>query len=54
MVLNVNHLIHKDYEIMVNHAPEIVSGLKLMFESTNAKKGFFGIKSKNTLAISNN
>lgn len=44
-------LLHKDYEIMVNHAPEIVEGMKLMFESTNAKKGYFGIKTKNTDAI---
>jgi Na+-translocating ferredoxin:NAD+ oxidoreductase RnfC subunit len=36
---------------MVNHAPDIVNGMKLMFESTNAKKGFFGIKSKNVEAI---
>ncbi|MFZ1289194.1 MAG: 4Fe-4S dicluster domain-containing protein [Melioribacteraceae bacterium] len=45
-------LLHKDYEIMLNYAPEIVSGMHLMFESTNAKKGYFGIKSKNTNAIS--
>ncbi|MBK8946560.1 MAG: 4Fe-4S dicluster domain-containing protein [Ignavibacteriae bacterium] len=45
-------LLHKDYEIMLNHAPEIVSGMKLMYESTNAKKGYFGIKSKNANAIS--
>ncbi|MBK7106772.1 MAG: 4Fe-4S dicluster domain-containing protein [Ignavibacteriae bacterium] len=45
-------LLHKDYEIMLNHAPEIVFGMKLMYESTNAKKGYFGIKSKNAAAIS--
>ncbi len=45
-------LLHKDFEIMVNHAPEIVGGMKLMYESTKAKKGYFGIKSKNALAIS--
>jgi cobalamin reductase len=45
-------LLHKDFEIMVNHAPEIVDGMKLMFESTNAKKGYFGVKSKNAEAIS--
>lgn len=45
-------LLHKDYEIMVHHAPEIVDGMKLMFESTEAKKGYFGIKSKNVAAIS--
>ncbi|MCB0747960.1 MAG: NADH dehydrogenase subunit, partial [Ignavibacteriae bacterium] len=45
-------LIHKDAELMENHAPEIVAGMKLMYESVNAKKGFFGIKSKNSKAIS--
>lgn len=45
-------LLHKDFEIMVHHAPEIVKGMELMYESTKAKKGFFGIKSKNAEAIS--
>ncbi|MCP5064500.1 MAG: NADH dehydrogenase subunit [Ignavibacteriae bacterium] len=45
-------LLHKDYEIMLNHAPEIVDGMKLMYKSTNAQKGYFGIKTKNALAIS--
>ena len=45
-------LLHKDYEIMVNHAPKIVEGMKLMYESTEAKKGYFGVKSKNAKAIS--
>jgi len=45
-------LLHKDYEIMLNHAPEIVEGMKLMYDSTKAEKGYFGIKSKNALAIS--
>lgn len=45
-------LLHKDYEIMVNYAPEIVDGMKLMFESTQAKKGYFGVKTKNADAIS--
>ena len=45
-------LLHKDYEIMVNHAPEIVEGMKLMYESTGASKGYFGVKSKNAKAIS--
>lgn len=43
-------LLHKDYEIMLNHAPEIVRGMSLMIEQTNARKGYFGIKSKNALA----
>jgi len=45
-------LLHKDYEIMVNHAQEIVDGMKLMFESVQAEKGYFGIKDKNAGAIS--
>ncbi|MEE9429553.1 MAG: 4Fe-4S dicluster domain-containing protein [Melioribacteraceae bacterium] len=45
-------LLHKDYEIMLNHAPEIVDGMKLMYNSTSATKGYFGIKTKNALAIS--
>ena len=45
-------LLHKDFEIMVNHAEEIVEGMKLMYQSTNAKIGYFGIKSKNSKAIS--
>ncbi len=44
-------LIHKDYEIMLHHAKEIVNGLELMMEKTGAKKGVFGIKSKNAAAI---
>jgi Na+-translocating ferredoxin:NAD+ oxidoreductase RnfC subunit len=44
-------LIHKDVEIMKNFPFEIVEGMKLMFESTQAKKGYFGIKEKNSDAI---
>ena len=44
-------LLHKDYEIMVNHSAEIVNGMELMIEATNAKKGLFGIKEKNAGAI---
>jgi Na+-translocating ferredoxin:NAD+ oxidoreductase RnfC subunit len=44
-------LIHKDYELMINFAPEILAGVKLMAEQTSAKKTFFGIKAKNSLAI---
>lgn len=44
-------LLHKDYEIMVNYAAEIVSGMEMMIEATNAKKGLFGIKEKNVGAI---
>ena len=44
-------LLHKDFEIMVNHAPKIVDGMKLMSESTQAEKGYFGVKTKNADAI---
>lgn len=44
-------LLHKDYELMVNHPEEIVRGMEMMIEATNAKKGIFGIKEKNTGAI---
>lgn len=45
-------LIHKDYELMLHFPKEIINGLELLIESTSAKKGFFGIKEKNTKAIS--
>lgn len=44
-------LIHKDVEIMKSFPHEIVEGMKLMLKSTKARKGYFGIKSKNTKAI---
>lgn len=44
-------LIHKDFEIMVNFAPQIVNGMKMMIEQTGAEKGYFGIKAKNAKAI---
>lgn len=44
-------LIHKDYELMVNFPEEIVDGMKLLMETTKARSGYFGIKSKNTSAI---
>ncbi len=44
-------LIHKDYEIMCNFPEEIVRGMELVIEKTDAKKGYFGIKSKNAKAI---
>lgn len=44
-------LIHKDVEIMKNFPREIVEGMKLMLESTKARKGYFGIKAKNDIAI---
>jgi Na+-translocating ferredoxin:NAD+ oxidoreductase RnfC subunit len=44
-------LIHKDYELMLHFPKEITKGFELILESTSAKKGFFGIKEKNTTAI---
>lgn len=44
-------LIHKDYELMKNFAPEIVNGVEWMSKQTSAKKSYFGIKAKNALAI---
>ncbi len=45
-------LLHKDYEIMLNFAPEIINGMELLLSSTNANRGIFGIKAKNAKAIS--
>jgi len=45
-------LIHKDYELMLNFPKEVTRGLELLIENTSAKKGYFGIKEKNTKAIS--
>lgn len=45
-------LIHKDYELMLHFPKEIMRGLELLIESTKANKGYFGIKEKNTKAIS--
>ncbi len=44
-------LIHKDYELMINYPEEIVRGMELIIDSTSAKRGYFGIKSKNVKAI---
>lgn len=44
-------LLHKDYEIMLHFAPEIVKGVEAMVKQTSAKKAYFGIKSKNALAV---
>jgi Na+-translocating ferredoxin:NAD+ oxidoreductase RnfC subunit len=45
-------LIHKDHELMLHFPKEIVRGLELLINSTSAKKGYFGIKEKNTKAVS--
>ena len=47
-------LIHKDYELMVHFAEEINHGFELLIESTEAKRGYFGIKKKNQKAIEEN
>ena len=44
-------LLHKDFELMLLKAKEMVEGMALMIEATGAKKGYFGIKSKNAAAI---
>ncbi len=44
-------LIHKDYELMVNFAPQILAGVEIMLKQTSAIKSYFGIKSKNIKAI---
>ena len=44
-------LIHKDFELMVHFAEDVVNGMNLMVESTSAEKGYIGIKSKNADAI---
>jgi Na+-translocating ferredoxin:NAD+ oxidoreductase RnfC subunit len=44
-------LIHKDFELMVNFPELIVRGMEKVIESTNAKLGYFGIKTKNAEAI---
>lgn len=45
-------LIHKDYELMLHFAEEIVTGFDLLIKNTSAKKGFFGIKEKNSKVVS--
>jgi Na+-translocating ferredoxin:NAD+ oxidoreductase RnfC subunit len=44
-------LIHKDYELMVQHADRIVHGVKLLMESTGAARGIIGVKEKNRTAV---
>ncbi len=44
-------LIHKDFELMIHHAAEIVRGVEIMMESTGAKQGIIGIKEKNKSAV---
>ncbi|MBI4873855.1 MAG: 4Fe-4S dicluster domain-containing protein [Acidobacteria bacterium] len=44
-------LLHKDFELMKRYPAEIVSGMQRMIESTKARRGKFGIKSKNAQAV---
>src|SRR5512137_1915860 len=44
-------LLHKDFEIMVRHAPEVVEGVRLLMRSTGARQGIIGIKGKNAAAV---
>ena len=44
-------LLHKDFELMKNFAPEIIHGVELMINQTSAKKSYFGIKEKNSEAV---
>ncbi|MBZ5551113.1 MAG: 4Fe-4S dicluster domain-containing protein [Acidobacteriia bacterium] len=44
-------LIHKDFELMKQFPQEIVSGMLLMMDATQAHSGKFGIKKKNQAAI---
>ena len=44
-------LLHKDFELMKRYPAEIVAGMRLMIESTKARRGRFGIKSKNVEAV---
>ena len=41
-------LLHKDLELMVREAPAVVRGIRLLMESTGAKRGIIGVKKKNT------
>jgi len=44
-------LIHKDYEVMLRYPGEILRGMRLMMESTGARKGIIGVKEKNKKAV---
>ena len=44
-------LLHKDLEIMKQYPAEIIAGMKVMMEATEARWGKFGIKTKNKDAI---
>jgi Na+-translocating ferredoxin:NAD+ oxidoreductase RnfC subunit len=44
-------LLHKDVELMKHFPAPVVDGMRLMMESTRARQGRFGIKSKNAEAV---
>jgi Na+-translocating ferredoxin:NAD+ oxidoreductase RnfC subunit len=44
-------LIHKDAEMMKHFPSQIVAGMDLMLESTGAKTGKFGVKTKNAESV---
>ncbi|MBI1738203.1 MAG: SLBB domain-containing protein, partial [Acidobacteria bacterium] len=44
-------LLHKDAELMAHFPAEILSGMKLLMDSTGAPRGKFGIKEKNAAAV---
>jgi Na+-translocating ferredoxin:NAD+ oxidoreductase RnfC subunit len=44
-------LLHKDFEIMMQHPGEVVEGLRMVMQSTGAHEGILGIKEKNARAI---
>lgn len=44
-------LTHVDQELMIHHAPEVVSGLEAVIKATGATRGVFGVKKKYTAAI---
>ena len=44
-------LIHKDFEVMLHNAGEIVKGVRLLMQATGAPRGIIGIKAKNATAV---
>lgn len=44
-------LTHVDQELMINHAPEVVAGLRAVMQSTGAQRGVLGVKKKYREAI---
>lgn len=44
-------LIHKDYEVMLRHAADVVKGVRVLMQATGAPRGIIGIKAKNAAAV---